>query len=146
MDSQYSSWPRLGRSPHLPLYNVLCDWPHGLHSNVIFLGTPKSRIPKFPKLELKSLWMLIRFFEDLLLNWGLKQSCIFHQEVSNDMWHALCMHVIKSDSQLLMVESQMTLSCSSFFDHKLCYKYSNGSCEPILDICMTILGNSHNMS
>jgi len=41
-DSQDSSQPRLGGNYHLPLYNILYDWPWGLHPNVIFLEIPKS--------------------------------------------------------------------------------------------------------
>jgi hypothetical protein len=44
------------------------------------------------------------------------------------MWHATYTQVNQGDSQLLVVESQITIR------HNLCFKYSNGSCEPILDI------------
>jgi len=51
------------------------------------------------------------------------------------MWHITCTHVIQNDSQLLVVRSQIgTLTPNPSFGHNLCYKYSNGSCEPILDI------------
>jgi hypothetical protein len=51
------------------------------------------------------------------------------------MWHATCMHVSQGDSWLLMIKSQIDiLIFSPSFDHNLCYKYSNGSCKPILDI------------
>jgi len=51
------------------------------------------------------------------------------------MWHATCTHINQSDSRLLMVESQIyTLTPNPSFDHNLCYKYSNGLYEPILDI------------
>jgi len=51
------------------------------------------------------------------------------------MWHAPYTHVIQGDYQLLMVESQIdTLTPGFSFSHSLCWKYSNGSCEPILDI------------
>jgi hypothetical protein len=49
------------------------------------------------------------------------------------MWHYT--HVIQGHSQLLIIGSQTdTLTPSLSFGHNLCCKYSNGSCEPILDI------------
>jgi len=56
MDSQDSSWPELKGSHHFPPYGILCDWPWGLHPNVIFHETPKLGVPKFPKLELPPFW------------------------------------------------------------------------------------------
>jgi hypothetical protein len=51
------------------------------------------------------------------------------------MWHATYMHVIQGDFWLLMVRNQIdTLTPNPPFGHKLCYKYLNGSCKPILDI------------
>jgi hypothetical protein len=39
------------------------------------------------------------------------------------------------DSRLLMVGNRITnLTLDPSFDHNLCFKYSNGSCEPILNI------------
>ncbi len=46
---------------------------------------------------------------------------------------------IGSNFWLLMVGSQTaSLTSGLSFDHKLCYKYSNGQCEPILDIFTSI--------
>jgi hypothetical protein len=51
------------------------------------------------------------------------------------MWHITCMQVNQSDSKLLVVESQIgSLTPGPSFGHNLCFKYSNGTCEPILDI------------
>jgi hypothetical protein len=51
------------------------------------------------------------------------------------MWHATCTQVNKGDSQLLMVGSQIgNLTPDPFFGHNLCFKYLNGSYEPILNI------------
>jgi hypothetical protein len=56
------------------------------------------------------------------------------------MWHATRMYVIQGDSQLLMVENQIdTLTPNLSFGHNLCFKYSNGSNEPILDIYASII-------
>jgi len=65
MDSQNSPPFKLGGSHHLPLYNILYDWPWGLYSNVIFLGTFKFRVPNFLKLGLSPFWKLIISCENI---------------------------------------------------------------------------------
>jgi len=51
------------------------------------------------------------------------------------MLHTTRTHVNQGDSRILMVKSQIdTLTPGFSFDHTLCYKYSNGSYEPILNI------------
>ncbi len=61
------------------------------------------------------------------------------QELFNDMWQTTYMHVIKGDSRLLVVGSQIdTLTPDPFFNHNLYCKYSNESSEPILDIYVLI--------
>jgi hypothetical protein len=65
----------------------------GLHSNDIFPRIPKLRIAQFPKLGLLPLWTPITSYVDLQLRWGLKQSCRFHWEFSNNISHASCTHV-----------------------------------------------------
>ncbi len=71
---------------------------------------------------------------NLRLRWSLKQSCS-HWDLSNSMWHATCMQRNQDDSRLLMVESQIdNFIYGLSFGHNLCFKYPNGSCEPILKI------------
>ncbi len=49
--------------------------------------------------------------------------------------HITYMQVNQGDYRLLVVESQIgNLIPGFFWDHNLCFKYSNGSCEPILNI------------
>jgi len=49
--------------------------------------------------------------------------------------HFTCTHRNQVDSRLLVVGSQTaSLTPGPSFDHNLCYKYPNGSCEAILDI------------
>ncbi len=72
MDSQDSPWPKLGKSPHLLPYIILCDWPWGLHPNVIFPRTPKSGVPKFPKLGFPPLLKPITSCVYFQLRRGLK--------------------------------------------------------------------------
>jgi len=51
------------------------------------------------------------------------------------MLHATCTQGIRVDSRLLVVESQTVILIPDlYFGHNLCFKYPNGSCEPILDI------------
>jgi hypothetical protein len=54
------------------------------------------------------------------------------------MWHAIWRHINQGDSQLLMVGRLgvkfVFWLLSLFSGHNLCCKYSNGSCEPILNI------------
>jgi hypothetical protein len=74
-------------------------------------------------------------YVDLWLKWCLNQSCSLHREFSNYMWHATYTHLFQGDSWLLMGGNQIgTLTFGPSFGHNLCFKYSNGSCEPILDI------------
>jgi len=51
------------------------------------------------------------------------------------MSHFTCTHRNRVDSQLLVVRSQTTnLTPGPSFDHNLCFRCPNGSCEAILDI------------
>jgi len=51
------------------------------------------------------------------------------------MWHATYTQRNQGHSRLLMVENQIgNLTPIPSFGHNLCFNYSNGSCEPILDI------------
>ncbi len=69
------------------------------------------------------------------MRWGLKKHFIPCQELSNDMWHTTCTKVNQGNSRLVVVRSQIgSLSPDPSFGHNLCFKYPNGSCEPILDI------------
>jgi len=92
-------------------------------------------VPKFPKLGILRLWRRITLCANLWLSWGLQQSCNTHPEISNGMWHITCTQRNQGDSRLLMAESQIdNLTPRLSFGYKLCFMYSIGSCEPILDI------------
>jgi len=72
------------------------------------------------------------------LRWGLKKSCSPRQELSNGMYITYT-QVNRVDSWLLVVESQTAnLTPNLYFGHNLCFRCPNGSCEPILDICVSI--------
>ncbi len=66
------------------------------------------RVPKLPKLGLPRLWGPITSCENLVLRWGLKQSCSLCRDLSNGMLHATYTQVNQVDSWLLMVKSQTT--------------------------------------
>jgi hypothetical protein len=51
------------------------------------------------------------------------------------MWHVTWTQVNQGDFQLLVVKSQIdSWIHGTFFGHNFCFKYSNGSCDPILHI------------
>ncbi len=65
----------------------------------------------------------------------MKQSCNSRQELSNDMWQALCQEVNPVNSWLLVVWSQTTsLTPSPSFARNLHSICPNEQCEPILNI------------
>jgi hypothetical protein len=99
------------------------------------LGTPKLGVPKFLKLGFLELWKPITSYKYLWLRWNIKQSCSHHWNFFNNMWHVTCTQVNQGDSWRLVVGSQIRiLTPGPSFGHNLCFKYSNESCEPILDI------------
>jgi hypothetical protein len=96
-------------------------------------------ISKFPKLGLPRLWGPITLCADFWLKWGLKQSCSPHQKKFNGMWHATCTQGNRVDSWLLVVRNQTAnLTPDLSFGHNLCSKCPNESCDPILDIYVSI--------
>jgi hypothetical protein len=135
MDSQNSPWLRLGGSHHLPPYSIFYAWSWGLHSNVILSRDSQVGNPKISKIGTLRLWNPITFYADLWLGWGLKQSCNPCWKLFNDIGHTTFMQVNQGDYWLLVVKSQIgTLTPGPSFGHNLCFKYPNGSCEPILHI------------
>ncbi len=126
-------------SHHLPPYSILCTSPRGPHPNGILTRDSQVRVPKLPKLGLLQLWGPITSRADLGLRWGVKQSCSPCWELSNSMSHATFTQVNQVDYRLLVVRSQTAnLTPGLSFGHNLCFKCPNGSCEPILDICVSI--------
>jgi hypothetical protein len=92
-------------------------------------------VPKSSRLGLPRLWGAITLCVNLWMRWGLKQSCSPYQELSNRMSHAICTQKNRVDSPLLVVKNRIAnLTPDPFFGHNLCFRYSNGRWEPILDI------------
>jgi hypothetical protein len=69
--SQDSARPKLERSHHLHLYNILCALPWDQHPNVILSRDSQVGVPKFPKLGLLWFWRPISLCAQL--RWGLQQ-------------------------------------------------------------------------
>jgi hypothetical protein len=106
---------------------------------VFCLRIPILGVPKLPKLGLPRFWGPITLCADFWLRWGLKQSCSLHRELSNNMLHATCTQGNRGDYQLLVVGNQITnLTPDLSFGHNFCFRCSNGSCKPILDIYVLI--------
>jgi hypothetical protein len=85
----------LGETITFPLIVFYMIFPWGLHPNVIFSRIPKLRVLK---LGLLSLWMTITSCADFRLKWGFKKNYSPCWNLSKDIWHASCTHVIQGDS------------------------------------------------
>jgi hypothetical protein len=139
MDSQDSLRPELGGSHHLPPYNILCVSPRHVYPNGFLSRDSQERIPKLFRFGLPRLCKIIIFCSNLRLGWGLKQTCSSPWNFSNDVLHSTYTHQGWVDSRLLMVESQTrSLIRDLSFCHNLWCRCSNGPCEPIFDICISI--------
>jgi hypothetical protein len=135
LDSLDSPWPELGGSHHLSPYSILCVTPPHLHPNGSFSRDSQSGVLKLSRFGLPGLWAFITSCSDLRLGWGLKQTCNFLRKLSKGVSHSTCTHRDRVDSRLLVVGSQTaSLTPSLSFDHNLCCRCPNGSCEAILDI------------
>jgi len=135
LDSLDSPQPRLGGSHHFPRYSILCVSPPHLHSNDTFSQDSQSEVSKLSQFGLPGLWVFITSCPELGLGRGLKQSCSSPQELSDGASYFTCTHRDQVDSRLLVVGSQIAnLIPGPSFDHNLCCRCPNGSCEAILDI------------
>jgi hypothetical protein len=125
----------LGGSHHLPPYSILCASPRGPHPNGTLSRDSQVGVLKFPNLRLSQLWGPITFSTDLWSIWSMKQSCSPCWELSNGMWQDTCTQGNRVNSRLLVVGSQIVnLTPNLSFDHNLCFRCPNGTCEPILEI------------
>jgi len=134
-DSQDSPRPGLGGTHHFPPYSVLRTSPRGPHPNGFLSRDFQVGVPKLPRLGLLQFWGTITLRANLRWRWGLKQSCISRQELSNAILHATCTQGNRVNSWLLVLGSQIVnLTLDLSFGHNLCFRCSNGRCKPILDI------------
>ncbi len=139
LDSLDSPRPGLGGSHHLPPYSILCSSPPHLHPNGSFSWDSQSGVPKLSRFRLPGLWTLITSRPKLGSRRGLNQSCNSPRELFNGVLHITCTHRNWIHSWLLMVGSQIaSLTFGPSFDHNLCCRCPNGSCEAILDIYISI--------
>ncbi len=135
LDSLDLPQPEFGGSHHLHPYSIFCVHPRHPHSNGFLSRDSQDGIPKLPQFGLPRLWKLIIPSSNLRLKWSLKQTCSSPQELLNGVSHFTCTHRGRVDSWLLVVESQTaSLTPNPSFDHNLCYRCPNDSCEAILDI------------
>jgi hypothetical protein len=127
--------PDLGEATTFPLIILFVISHKGYIQMSFCLRTPKLGVSKLPRLGLLTFWKAIISCANLWLRWELKQNYSPHHNLSNDMWHPTYMHVFQGDSRLLVVGSQIAnLTPNISFSHNLYLKYSNGSCELIVDI------------
>ncbi len=107
-----------------------------MHPNVILSQDSQVGNVEIFEIDILTILKAHNFFRNYLwLIWGLKQICISHQELFNNMWHITYTQENQSDFRLLVVKSQIGgLIPNPSFGHNLCFKYPNGSYEPILDI------------
>jgi hypothetical protein len=137
LDSFDSPQPEFAGSRHLPPYSILRSSPPDLHPNGSSSWDSQSGVSKLSRFGLAGLWMLITPRSKLGLGQGLNQSCSSCRKLSNGMSHFTCTHRNRVDSRLLVVGSQTaSLTLDSSFDHNLCCRCTNGSCEAILDISL----------
>jgi hypothetical protein len=123
--------PGFGGSHHLPPYSILYVTPPHPHLNGTFSRDSQSGVPKLSWFGFPRLWALITFRLDLRLRWGLKRTCNSPRELSNSMSHSTCTRRDQVDSRLLVVRNQTaSLTPGPSFNHNLCYRCPNGSCEP----------------
>jgi len=135
LDSFDSPRPGLKGSHHLPPYSIFYSSPPHLRPNGSFSRDSQSGVPKLSRFELSGLWALITSHPEFGSRQGLNQSCSSLQELFNNMSHFTCTHRNRVNSRLLVVGSQIaSLTFGPSFDHNLCCRCPNGSCEAILDI------------
>jgi hypothetical protein len=95
--------------------------------------------PKIPKVGILTTLGPITLCADFRLRWSLKQICSPSWELPNGVSHATCTLRNRVDSWLLVVGNQtVNLISGPSFGHNLCFRCPNGSCKPILDICVSI--------
>jgi hypothetical protein len=124
--------PGLGGSHHLPPYSIICDFPPHLHPNGSFSRDSQSGVSKLSQFWLPGLQTFITSRLKLGSGRGLNQSCSSRRELSNSVSHFTCTHRNRVDSRLLVVRSQIaSLTPGLSFDHNLCCRCPNGSCEAI---------------
>jgi hypothetical protein len=126
--------PDLGEATTFPLI-VYSVHVHKTNIQMTFFPRLPSGTSKFPELRFPQLWGHITLCAYFRFRWGLKKSYSLRWELSNGMSHATCTHGNRDDSQLLVVDNQINnLTLGPSFRHNLCFKCSNVSYKPILDI------------
>jgi hypothetical protein len=102
-----------------------------MHQNVLYLGTPKLRVSKFPKLKLSPFWMPIFFLQTF--DWCEVSSKVI-PFIKKIQWYVTLLACPLHARNLRRFPIFDILTPSLYFDHNLCCKYSNKSCKFIFDI------------
>jgi hypothetical protein len=111
------------------------DAPPRPRPNGFLSRDSQSGVSKLSRFGLSGLWAFITSYSDLRLGQGLKRTCSSPWELSNGVLRSFYTHRDRVDSQLFVVRSQTAnLTPGPSFDHNLCCKCPNGSCEAISDI------------
>jgi hypothetical protein len=121
-------------------WRELQDWfrprlDRRLRREVMMAQSPGS--PKSGQFRDSTLGILafITSCSDLQLEQGLKRTCSSLWELSNNVSHFTCTRLDRVDSQLFVLGSQIgSLTPGPSFNHNLCCRCPNGSCEAISDI------------
>jgi len=82
-----------GKPPHPP-YSILCASLQHLDPNGFLSQDSQGGVRKLSWFGLPGLCKIITFCSDLLLGWGLKQTCSSLQELSNGVSHSTCTHQV----------------------------------------------------
>jgi hypothetical protein len=128
-----------GKSPPSP-FSILYASPRGPHPNGFLSRDSYMRVPKFSKLGLLRFRGPITLCVNLRSGRCWKKSYSLHRKLSNSMSHATYTQGNRVDSRLLVVASQTTnLTPILSFGHNLCFRCPNGSCEPILNIYVSLV-------
>jgi len=120
LDSQDSPRLGLGGNHHFPPYSIICVFSRHLHLNGFLSRDSQGGVSKLSRFRFPGLCEVIIVCSDLRLGWGLKQTCSFPWELSNDVSHFTWTHRGRVDSRLLVVGN-------------VCYRCPNGPCKPIFE-------------
>ncbi len=115
----------------LIVYYVLL---HEATSKWHFVSKLPNGNPEIPRVGTFATLRPHNFVCRLLIEMRSKAKLQLSLRAFNNMLHATCMQGNWVDFKLLMGSQIANLTPDPSFGHNLCFRCSNGSCEPILDI------------
>jgi hypothetical protein len=115
--------PDSGEANTFPPYIIICVSMRHLHPNGFLSWDSQGGVPKLSSFGLLGFCEVIILCSNFGLGWGLKQTCNFPWELSNDVSHSTCTHRGRVDSWVLVVGSQIaSLTPDPSFYHNVCSK------------------------